>query len=58
MPAEAVWESRLVGSWIVANSPPSLELGASVEEGQLRRFLARNGYEGAPMGERITSHAA
>src|SRR5215207_5252832 len=42
MPAEAVAEARLVGWWIVANSPPSLELSASVGAVQIDRFLARN----------------
>jgi hypothetical protein len=43
MPAEAVWEARLVGAWIAANSPPSFELTPSLRG--LDRFLAANGVE-------------
>ena len=56
MPAEAVAEARLVGWWIVANSPPALELSASVGAAQIDRFLARNGVNGSSReAERLAS---
>ncbi|MDA0168003.1 exonuclease domain-containing protein [Solirubrobacter taibaiensis] len=59
MPAEAVAEARLVGWWIVANSPPALELSASVGGAQIDRFLARNGINGSSReGERLASGVA
>lgn len=45
LPAEAVAEARLVGWWIAANEPPSLELNANVGEREHERFLSRHGVE-------------
>jgi DNA polymerase III subunit epsilon len=41
LPAEAVAEARLVGMWIAANRPPTLELGARTGEAAHAAFLAR-----------------
>ena len=41
LPADAVAEARLVGAWIAANDPPSLELGARTGETAHEAFVAR-----------------
>jgi DNA polymerase-3 subunit epsilon len=41
LPAEEIAETRLVGAWIAAHSPPVLELGGAVDADRLRRFVAR-----------------
>jgi DNA polymerase-3 subunit epsilon len=43
LPADAVAEARLVGMWIAANRPPSLELGPRTGEAAHVAFLARQG---------------
>jgi DNA polymerase-3 subunit epsilon len=43
LPAEAVAEARLVGAWVAANRPPSLELTARTGEAAHAAFLARIG---------------
>ena len=43
LPADAVAEARLVGAWIAANAPPTLELGARTGEAAHTAFLARAG---------------
>ena len=47
LPADAVAEARLVGLWVAANRPPTLELGARTGEAAHTAFLAR---AGTPMG--------
>jgi DNA polymerase-3 subunit epsilon len=41
LPADAVAETRLVGAWIAANDPPSLELGPRTGEEAHEAFLQR-----------------
>ena len=41
LPADAVAEARLVGAWVAANSPPSLELGPRTGEPAHDAFLRR-----------------
>ena len=43
LPADAVAEARLVGMWIAANRPPSLELTARTGEAAHAAFAAREG---------------
>lgn len=43
LPADAVAEARLVGAWIAANRPPTLELTARTGEAAHAAFLARAG---------------
>ncbi len=43
LPADAVAEARLVGAWMAANSPPSLELGPRTGEPAHEAFLQRLG---------------
>jgi DNA polymerase-3 subunit epsilon len=43
LPADAVAEARLVGLWVAANRPPTLELGARTGEAAHTAFLARAG---------------
>jgi DNA polymerase III subunit epsilon len=41
LPADAVAEARLVGLWMAANTPPTLELRRGVGEAEHAAFLAR-----------------
>src|ERR1700754_4549282 len=41
LPAGAVAEARLVGAWVAANAPPSLELGPRTDEVVHKAFLDR-----------------
>jgi DNA polymerase-3 subunit epsilon len=47
LPADAVAEARLVGLWVAANRPPTLELGARTGEAAHTAFLARAGFSTA-----------
>ena len=40
LPADAVAEARLVGLWLAANEPPTLELRRGVGEAEHAAFLA------------------
>jgi DNA polymerase-3 subunit epsilon len=52
LPADAVAEARLVGLWVAANRPPTLELGARTGEAAHTAFLAR---AGLPMESSLTA---
>ena len=41
LPADAIAETRLVGAWIAANRPPTLELGPRTGEPAHEAFVAR-----------------
>ena len=41
LPPDAVAEARLVGAWIAANAPPTLELGPGTGEGAHEAFVRR-----------------
>jgi DNA polymerase-3 subunit epsilon len=46
LPAEAIAETRLVGAWVAAHSPPVLELGPRVAEGEVAAFVERAALDG------------
>ncbi len=41
LPADAIAESRLVGAWIAANRPPTLELGPRTGDKRTKRSSSR-----------------
>jgi DNA polymerase III subunit epsilon len=50
LPADAVAETRLVGLWVAAHAPPTLELHRGVGEPEHAAFLARHSKSTAAVG--------